>query len=64
MKNIPILRKKVKDLIKELNLSPAEVLKALDPILDETRRKSSAEVESDVAKWKAKHGLPRIKTDY
>ena len=49
---------------KELGLSPIDILEALEPICEENRRKSSISVEKDVADWKAKKGIARIKTDY
>lgn len=64
MKNIPILKRKVIDLIEELGLSPAEALKALEPICEAMRRRSRLSVEKEVREWKNKKGIPRIKTDY
>lgn len=64
MKNVPIFKKKVKELAKELGLTPVEILTALDPICEENRKKSREQVEKDVAKWKSKNGIPRVKTDY
>ena len=51
-------------MIKELSLSEVEVLDVLEPICEENRKRSRLKVEQDVADWKAKKGLPRIKTDY
>ena len=64
MKNTPIFKKKVKEMAKELGLSPIDILEALEPICEENRRKSSISVKKDVADWKAKKGIARIKTDY
>lgn len=63
-KNIPILKKKVIDLVKELGLQPAEALAALDPICERLRKESRANVEKGVNEFKRKNGIARIKTDY
>lgn len=63
-RNIPIMKKKVSLLIKELDLSPVEVLQVLEPICEHYRKCSRENVERDVSEWKKKKGIPAIKTDY
>ena len=64
MKNIPIMKKKVKEIINEMNMTPAEALAALEPICEILRKKSRLAVEQEVAEFKKTKGIPRIKTDY
>jgi len=63
-KNIPVMKKKVAELIKELQLTPAEALLALEPVCERLRKESRESIEKDVADFKKKAGIPNIKTDY
>lgn len=61
-KNTPIVKKKIQDLLKELQV--IERLNILEPLCDKYRAESRKEIEKDVIEWSRKKGLPRIKTDY
>ena len=63
-KNCPILKKKVIELIKELQISPVDALQTLEPIVDALRRESRKNVEKGVNEFLRVNGLPKIKTDY
>ena len=58
------MKKKVIDLIKELQISPVEALQTLEPIVDALRRESRKNVEKGVTEFLRQKGLPKIKTDY
>lgn len=61
-KNIPIIKKQIQELLKELEA--IEKLTILEPLCDKYRKDSRKEVEKDVIEWSRKKGIPRIKTDY
>ena len=56
------LKKSIQDLIE--TLPPIKKLKILESLSDVYREESRAEIENDLLQWKAKKGIPRIKTDY
>lgn len=64
MKNTPIFKKKIIDLMDELNLTPSEALVALEPLCELLRKRSRLSVQNEVNDWKKKKGIARIKTDY
>ena len=61
-KNLPIIKKQIQELLKEL---PAiDKLNILEPLCEKYRKDSRKDVEKDVIEWSRKKGIPRIKTDY
>lgn len=63
-KNTPIFKKKVRELIRELELSPVDVLSVIEPLAESLRKKSSQTINKAVNDWGNKRGIRTIRTDY
>ena len=69
LKKIQMSQKEGMSLKKQINqllsqLTAAERLTILEPLCDKYRKESRQEVERDLADFKLRKGIPRIKTDY
>lgn len=60
--NVQIFRRKVKELIKEVGLSPVEVLFVIDPLAEHMRKKSRENVENGVREFV--RSKPALKKKY
>lgn len=61
---MPIFKKKVKELIKELDLKPTELLEYFEQLAESMRAASRTEVYKGANDWALKKGIKLIRTDY
>jgi flagellar motor component MotA len=54
-KDIPIVKKQIKELLKASSLEYAEMLSVLEPICEDLRKKSRSSVHEDVRKYVVKN---------